>query len=77
MNRKQLWGGVPLEHDCFLARTIRETNGDVICGGLHQDNSEWFLGTATVIKKCRTCRAWHENWMEAVEAKKESEEKGK
>lgn len=60
-NRAQLRGRC-LDHDCRRALTVREDNGDVICGGLHRDEDSFFLREDDVIERCQMCGAWHLNW---------------
>lgn len=60
-NRRQLRGFV-LDSGCYCARTLREFNGDNVCGGLHRDENSFFLDEDDVIERCRQCGAWHVNW---------------
>lgn len=64
MTRRQLRGS-PLNPDCRKAHTVREDNGDCLCGGLHTDSQSFFLYEEDIILMCKACRAWHANWVES------------
>lgn len=61
MNRRQLRGFI-LDCGCYCAQTLREFNGDNVCGGLHRDEKSFFLDEDDVIEPCKLCGAWHANW---------------
>lgn len=64
MTRRQLRGG-PLNPDCRKAKTVKEDNGDCLCGGLHKNCESFFLFGDDIIPMCKACGAWHINWRES------------
>ena len=54
--------GFGLLPECFLAKTIREVNGDNICWGLYGDG--FHVPEDEPIEMCRKCGAFERNWNE-------------